>query len=178
MLKPMTDEQRKLAEENHDLVYTFLRENNLPINQYYDVVIFGYLCAVQEYCEEPDLRRYKLTTIAWKLMMHELSNHQKYLSSKKKSYTTVSFDDFKYKDSALRWKDVLLDEDDILEQLQTDLILHELAAKLPETEMRLIRRKLYGEKMHDIAKAERMTFHDITLLLRGVHDIVVKVILG
>lgn len=177
-MKPMTDEQRNLAEENHDLVYKFLKENHLSVDQYYDVVIFGYLCAVQEYCEKLELQRYKFSTIAWKLMMHELSNYQKYLLSKKNFYATVSFDDFIVKGSDLRWKDVLFEECDILEQLQTDLLLHELAAKLPEREMRLIRRKLYGEKMHDIAKAEKMTFRDITLLLHGVRDTVVEVILG
>ena len=40
-MKTLTDEQRKFAEENHDLVYTFLNENRLPTVQYYDVVIFG-----------------------------------------------------------------------------------------------------------------------------------------
>ena len=67
MMKPMTDEQRRLAEANHDLVGAFLRENKLPEEQFYDVVIFGYLCAVQQYCENPTLqKRYSFATVAWK----------------------------------------------------------------------------------------------------------------
>lgn len=177
-MKPMTDEQRKLAEDNHDLVYKFLKENHLSVDQYYDVVIFGYLCAVQEYCEKTNLKHFSLATLAWKKMKRELMHYYAYLSSAKHSYTTISLHDYIYDGADLRWEDVLCNQDDILEQLQTDLLLHELAAKLPEREMRLIRRKLYGEKMHDIAKAEKMTFHDITLLLHGVRDTVVKVILG
>ena len=107
-------------------------------------------------------------------MQREFFNHRKYLTSQKNSYTTVSFDDYISENSSLCWEDVLCDQDDIFEQLQADLILHELAAKLPKTEMRLIRRKLHGEKMHDIAKAERMTFHDINFLLAGIYDTVVK----
>lgn len=175
-MNPMTDKQRKLAEENHDLVYKFLKENHLSVDQYYDVVIFGYLCAVQEYCEKPALRRYSFGTVAWKRMQREICNHRKYQTSQKNSYTTVSFDDCISESSSLCWEDVLCDKNDILEQLQADLLLHELAIKLPKKEMRIIRRKLYGEKMHDIAKAEGMTFHDITLLLRGVYDTVVEVI--
>ena len=55
-MKPLTAEQSQIAELNHDLVFEFLNEYNLPESQYYDVVIFGYLCAVQEYCEKPELQ--------------------------------------------------------------------------------------------------------------------------
>lgn len=43
-MKPLTAEQSQIAELNHDLVFEFLNEYNLPESQYYDVVIFGYLC--------------------------------------------------------------------------------------------------------------------------------------
>ena len=55
-MKPLTAEQSQIAELNHDLVFEFLNEYNLPESQYYDVVIFGYLCAVQEYCEKTELQ--------------------------------------------------------------------------------------------------------------------------
>lgn len=178
MMKSMTDEQRKLAEEYHDLVYDFLKKNHLPIDQYYDIVIFGYLCAVQEYCENLALQRYKFTTIAWKKMQRELSSYHSYIGSQKRSYITVSFQDRVSNDSSLCWEDILCAKDDILDQLQAELILHELATKLPSKEMRIVRRKLCGEKMHDIAKMEKMTFHDIDQLLNGVYNTVVEVILG
>ena len=93
MLHSMNDEQRKLAAENHNLVYAFLEENKLPESQFYDVVIFGYLCAVQEYCENPKLRKYKFGTVAWRKMTCELKDHQRYLSTQKKAYHTVSLHD-------------------------------------------------------------------------------------
>ena len=52
-MKPLTAEQSQIAELNHDLVFEFLNEYNLPESQYYDVVIFGYLCAAEEFCEKP-----------------------------------------------------------------------------------------------------------------------------
>lgn len=178
MMKPMTDEQRKLAEENHDLVYAFLEENHLSVNQYYDVVIFGYLCSVQEYCENSHLKKYHLATLAWKKMKRELIRYYKYLGSDKRSYSTVSFQDHISDNSSLCWEDVICDKTDVLEQLQTELILHDLAVKLPKKEMRIIRRKLYGEKMHDIAKAEKMTFSDINQLLNSSRNTIVEIILG
>ena len=70
------------------------------------------------------------------------------------------------------------DDGDILKDLQMELILHELAARLPKREMRIIRRKINGDKMHDIAKAEKLTFRDINTLLAGTYDTVIEVLLG
>ena len=179
MMKPLTAEQRKLAEANHDLVGAFLRENKLPEEQFYDVVIFGYLCAVQQYCENPNLKKkYSLATLAWKKMKRELVHYYNYLGSDKRSYHTVSLHESICEGSDLCWEDVLHDDGDILKDLQMELILHELAARLPKREMRIIRRKINGDKMHDIAKAEKLTFRDINTLLAGTYDTVIEVLLG
>lgn len=45
-LRPMTQEEREFAEQRHDLVIDFLRYRHLPMDDFYDVVIFGYLSAV------------------------------------------------------------------------------------------------------------------------------------
>lgn len=47
---PLTKEQQDFAAEHHGLVYKFLNDNHLPENEFYDVVIFPYLKAVQVYC--------------------------------------------------------------------------------------------------------------------------------
>ena len=60
-IRPLTKEQQRFAEDNHDLVYSFLNAKNLPESSFYDVVIFGYLRAAQEYCEVPSLHRYKFS---------------------------------------------------------------------------------------------------------------------
>ena len=43
---PLTKEQQAFATAHHSLVYKFLNENRLPEDEFYDVVIFGYLKAV------------------------------------------------------------------------------------------------------------------------------------
>ena len=42
---PLTKEQQAFATAHHSLVYKFLNENRLPEDEFYDVVIFGYLKA-------------------------------------------------------------------------------------------------------------------------------------
>ena len=46
---PLNEEQRRFATENHNLVYAFLNEKGLSEDEYYDVVIFGYLYAVNDF---------------------------------------------------------------------------------------------------------------------------------
>lgn len=167
-MKPLTGEQKHLAELNHDLVYKFLNENDLPESEYYDVVIFGYLCAAQEYCENPKLKKYSFTTVAWKQMKEELFRHRKYLERKKRDFPTVSLSELVGNaDDSLRIEDVIMLENKLLEELNLNLLLHTLAARITEKQMRILRMKLDGYRMHDIAKAERMTFQDINKTLKS-----------
>ena len=51
-LLPLTDEEKRLAEENLYMVDRFLRERRLDPGEYYDVVVFGYLEAIQSVCQK------------------------------------------------------------------------------------------------------------------------------
>ena len=70
---PLTDEQRDYATEHHALVYKFLKDNHLPMDEFYDVIIFGYLRAVKRYLTEASLHQYKFTTIAWSCILRRRS---------------------------------------------------------------------------------------------------------
>lgn len=176
-MMPLTEKQKRLAETNHNLVYEFLNANNLPESQYYDVIIFGFLCAVQEYCENPKLQKYSFSTVAWKRMHREFSNHIKYLERKKRDYPTVSLSDLiGNEDNSRSVEDVIAVENELLEELRLNLMLHSLASEITQRQMRIIRMKLQGYRMHDIAKEEKMTFSDINGQLDGVRSILLKII--
>ncbi len=49
-IEPLTAEEQKLAEQHLYLVDQFLRRKRLDPHEYYDVVIFGYLQAIQREC--------------------------------------------------------------------------------------------------------------------------------
>lgn len=75
--KPLTDEQRQLAEEYHSLIYSFLRERRLDESEFYDVVVFGYLNAVRKWTELPHLHAYSFKTIAFKSMLTSTGNERR-----------------------------------------------------------------------------------------------------
>lgn len=73
----LTNEERLYAAIHHGLVYRFLRKNRLPQEEYYDVVILGYLRAVRRYWTEEDLRSYRFSTIAWGCMRSNVGSYRK-----------------------------------------------------------------------------------------------------
>lgn len=73
----LTEKQRKFAAEHHYVLEDFLRYRGLPMDKFYDVVVFRFLRAVQQYDECEDLQQYKFSTIANNAMRSALGNHFK-----------------------------------------------------------------------------------------------------
>lgn len=177
-MQPLNDKERRFAEKNHDLVYAFLHEKNLPETLFYDVVVFGYLNAVQQYCKHNTLHRYRFSTLAWKQMNRSLSNYYKYLSCSKRNIQTVSLNDLVDGNDILRWIDIISYPNEVMLDLETDLLLHGLAAKLPVREMRIIRMKVCGFKTDEIAKHESVSPRTIRRWIDGTRNTVMDVLFG
>ena len=45
----LNDEQRKLVADNHNLIYQYLIDNNLPQDEYYDIAAIGVCKAAMGY---------------------------------------------------------------------------------------------------------------------------------
>ena len=94
-LKPLSNYERKFAEENHNLVYDFLHKHGYSLENYYDVEIFGFLKAVQIYNRREDLReKYSFPFISQQYIRSELGNHCRMEEAKKRkpSGSLVSLD--------------------------------------------------------------------------------------
>ena len=111
-------------------------------------------------------------------MQSALSNYYKYLSRPKRNAPTVSFDEPVGSEYGLLWEDIVSCQDDLMAEFETELMLHMLAAALPPREMRIIHMKIRGDRMHDIAKAEHLTFQQINRLLQNAYPTIVSVIQG
>ena len=177
-LRPLTLEEQVFAAQNHNLVYAFLQEKELSEEVFYDVVIFGYMRAVQEYVSGTRFRVYAFSTIAWKRMENSVSNYCRYLAAPSRSAPTVSLFSPVGTDADLTWEDTLSRIDDQMMQFETGLLMRELAEKLPKEEMKIIRLKMAGCKMHEIAKREHLTFQEINELLANCKDEIIHILCG
>lgn len=92
-MQPMTQKQRDFAEEHHNIVYTFLKTRRLKIEDYYDIVIFGFLTAAQRYTEDEHLQQsYSFTTIAFRKMDDSLAEHRRSENRLKRKADVLSLD--------------------------------------------------------------------------------------
>ena len=176
-LRPFTKEEQQFAEKNHDLVYAFLNEKKLSEDEYYDVVVFGYLRAVQVYFRNPKDYKCTFSTLAWIKMNGALANYRKYLSSSMRNAVVISLDEPLSCDDGLCLEDVI-SYDDCMEEIRTELLMHELAVHLPEREMRIINMKVCGAKLQEIAKAEKLNFKQIGRILDNIYPTVRKIFYG
>ena len=62
----LTEQESAFAAEHHSLIYRFLSKKGLSEDEYYDIVVFGYLNGVRKYFRRAELRQqYSFTTLAW-----------------------------------------------------------------------------------------------------------------
>lgn len=84
-LEKLTEQEKKFAEDNHNLIYGFLHRYRYSIEEWYNVVVFGYLKAVQTYNRRKELQgKYDFPFIAWQYMRSEIGNHFKIQNSQKR----------------------------------------------------------------------------------------------
>lgn len=173
---PLTKEQRDFATKWHNLIYTFLHSKELPEEDYYDIVVFGFLRAVKEFSSKPDLQqKYSFSTIAWKKMECCLLNHYKSQFRQKRHAYVVSLHSY---DGAYTLEEVLSAPDKVMAQLETDLLLHDLAAMASRQQMAVVRMRSAGYNMREIAKKESIPMKRVRELLEEIRLLLEEVCYG
>ena len=149
---PLTPEQRVFAEKNHNLLLQFLRKRELSIQDYYDVVVFGYLKGVRDYLSKEYLQRYSFSTICWRSMLQSLSNYHR---REKKQGQWIALE------SIHLLPQNLPAVHDLTEEMECRLLMHDLAAMITEEEIRIVRMRFQGHSIRKIA-------HDCNIPMREV----------
>lgn len=85
----LNDEQRKLVADNHNLIYQYLIDNNLPQDEYYDIVAIGLCKAALKY----DTSKGAFSTYVYKTVRNIINNekaHEKRHTVHTLSYNTTA----------------------------------------------------------------------------------------
>lgn len=167
---PLTAEQRDFAADHHSLVYKFLNENRLPEDEFYDVVIFGYLKAVRDYFCDSTAQKYSFTTIAFRRMRFCLCDYFRSQARKKRNVELYSIHIGLGPDS-YPLEETIADYDDLMQQLETSLLLHELAGKVSRQQMDMVRLKTCGYNLREIARHQKTPMRRVKELLEEVHTV-------
>ncbi|MDR0405232.1 MAG: sigma-70 family RNA polymerase sigma factor [Clostridiales bacterium] len=139
-------EQKEFATAHHSLIFSFLKWRGLSKNDYYDIIVFGFMQAVYEYLTKPNLRaEYEFSTIAYRNMPDALSANRIYLNRLKRKGVTVSLNDS------------IPAADTIMDGLERAELLGEIAKQVSRRQMRIILMKANGYGIRYIARKEHVT---------------------
>lgn len=171
--KNLTLEQRDFAERNHSLIFAFLNENKLSEEDYYDVVVFGYLDAVYAYLTEPQLQKFEFSTICWRKMRGAVSNHHKAQQSKKRSADLTSIYDLPQHalSNASAYNEQML-------QMEIRLLMHDLTLMLSQRQIQIVGLRYQGYGIREISQKLNMTVKQVRSLLAQSRDILIELCYG
>lgn len=174
--KPLTKKQQRFAEDHHDLIYAFLRDMDLERDEFYDVAVFGYLKAIRRYLSNRTLRKYAFTTIAWQAMRREVYLYRQSLRRPSRNAPTVSLSELTQKGGLYTWEDVLGVQDRLMQELETELLLHELTKALPSPTNRIVAMCVEGYSFIEIGKALKLRAGAVKKLLDDSYDTVTQIL--
>lgn len=162
----MTDEQRKLVEDNHNLIYGFLNKKELT-DDYYDIVALGLCKAAMSYDESKG----KFSTLAFKCMDGEMSTHYTYLKRKKfiPENLIFSYNETANEDVSESIVDAILPDNNdrigySLENIDFDCFINLLKDK----ERQIIEHLIKGFNQKEIAEIMNMTQQAVSLNIKSI----------
>ena len=144
-LRPMTQEEREFAEQHHNLVIDFLRYRRLPMDDFYDIVIFGYLSAVQQYFRNPPAG-VKFKAMAFQAMKDAILRDGEYNARAKRCGYTVSLD------TEGRHSTIPDQKQDVERQAERRALLEQAATVATPRESKIINLLIDGFALHEAAR--------------------------
>ena len=169
-------EQMELAEQSEDDA-AYECEEDLPEDEFYDVVVFAYLKAVKDYFNSPSAQKFSFSTIATRQMKFRLYDYFRTQERRKRNMEVLSIHVGLYPDGA-PLEDTIPAHDPIMQQLEMDLLLHELAGRVSKQQMDIVHLKQGGYGIREIARTQKVPMRRIKELLAEVHDVLLDICYG
>ena len=162
-MRTLTEEQKIFAEQHHMLVEQFLWKKHLERSEFYDVVIFGYLEAVQEYLEKPELSKYPFSSIAWRKMKYCMINEYIYRNCPKRNAPMGTYrEDY---EPALSREQVSEQMNCIARELEHRALLQQLMFHMTVKEKEVVCMRAAGYTYREIAEHCSITIRGVSARL-------------
>ena len=151
---PLTEAESEFAAEHHAIIYEYLNKVRLPENDFYDIVVFGYLRAVRKYLARPELQQYKFSTIAYRAMSCDVHHSREYWMRKKRRALVESLDEELH---------TLELSDPVSAACENVLSFQELSGKLTQKQRQIANLRSQGYRDLEIAHMFRVKPSEIEL---------------
>lgn len=165
--KPMTKEQQKLVEENHNLIYHMCHKYNLNIEEYYGILAIALCKAAISYDKNTG---YSFATYACKAMYNAYLLNIRYAKSSRRNGVVVSLNDIIYEnnngDSDIALEDTISNNLDVYDEcIFLDFY------KLDERQLKIIKLRIQGYNQAEIADLFNISQSYASRLLLKIHKL-------
>ena len=166
----LTEEQKKLVEENHNLIYWFAKKYHVPIEEYYDVLAQGLCMAAYHY----DPSKCSFSTYAYLCMNTEM--HVEYRKTLRKS--EIPQGNIFHYENAWQLSDLIptneKTENKVIDRISYENLISLLNDILNDKDKEVITHILNGLTMREIAKIEGTSHQAIHNRMKKIREKVKK----
>lgn len=168
-LQNLTEQESAFAAEHHSLIYRFLSEKGLSEDEYYDIVVFGYLNGVRKYFRREELRQqYSFTTLAWSGMNTCLSNYARSKDRPKNRAEILCIHEPFH--SAYALEETISDARDYAEETLTAMRVKETLQSFEQTERKVTLLLMEGYPKSEIRRMLLMSAKELTEIISGMQN--------
>ena len=166
----LTEEQKKLVEENHNLIYWFAKKYHVPIEEYYDVLAQGLCMAAYHY----DPSKCSFSTYAYLCMNTEM--HVEYRKTLRKS--EIPQGNIFHYENAWQLSDLIptneKTENKVIDRISYENLISLLNDILNDKDKEVLTHILNGLTMREIAKIEGTSHQAIKKKKKKIREKVKK----
>lgn len=154
-MERMSDIERKFAEENHNLVYSFLHSNKYNIEDFYSIAVMGYLKAVQAYIKDGNIKgNYSFSCIAWLYMKSEIKDYFKAESRQKRTTENIISLDAVADEDGKQFEIIgigTIEQDQIDDEFITEIFMN-----LSDVQKAILQMRIAGYSNTDICRIKKI----------------------
>lgn len=166
----LTEEQKKLVEENHNLIYWFAKKYHVPIEDYYDVLAQGLCMAAYHY----DPSKCSFSTYAYLCMNTEM--HVEYRKTLRKS--EIPQGNIFHYENAWQLSDLIptneKTENKVIDKISYENLISLLNDILNDKDKEVLTHIVNGLTMREIAKIEGTSHQAIHNRMKKIREKVKK----
>ena len=168
----MTDEQKKLVEDNHSMIYLVIRDMGLPIEDNYDIAAIGLCKAAMNY----DPKKYSFSTFAYRCIKNEimLDFRARNMPKRALNENLISYDApalSQYDGEKLSLLDQIRSSESVENEAISRIMYDELVEQLGATDRKVLTFFERGLKQNEIAKIMGTSQANVSRVKRRVENI-------
>lgn len=143
-MKPLTKEQKIFAEENHNLIYSFLAKHGLSIDDWYDIAAIGYVKAVGSF----DDSKAVFSTFAYLCMLRRVHAEMRKDMAVRRTALVISLNKPITNAETTEVGDFIADKDDYITEMLTR---NTLRSEATEQQLQIVNLCYFGYTQKEIA---------------------------